>query len=96
MYPSLRLLSNLLISSIVVAFAIACFTLSASSLVINRPAFPTGRVALGSSMVMAVLVPCLETVVDIVVARALSWPSAVRNTDLLVSRSYTRAFIGEL
>lgn len=47
-------------------------------------------------MVFVVLVPCLETVVEIVVASALSWPSAVRNIDLPVSRSYTHAFIGEL
>lgn len=87
-YPSLRLLSSLLISSIEVAFAIACLTLSASSFDINRPAFPASGTGLGSSIVMATLVPCFETVVDIVVASAVGRPSAVRNSDLPVCRSY--------
>lgn len=88
MYPSLRLLSSFLTSSIEVAFAIACLTRSASSFVIRRPAFPAGNVGLGSSMVMAAFASFLETVVDIVVARAVNRPSGVRNTDLPVCRSY--------
>ena len=87
-YPSLRLLSSLLISSIEVAFAIACLTLSASSFDINRPALPASGTGLGSSIVMATFVLCFETVEDIVVASAVGRPSAVRNSDLPVCRSY--------
>lgn len=87
-YPSLRLLSSLLISSIEVAFAIACLTLSASSFDINRPALPASGTGLGSSIVIATFVLCFETVVDIVVASAVGRPSAVRNSDLPVCRSY--------
>ena len=88
-YPSFKLLSNLLISSIEVAFAIACLTRSASSFDISRPAFPTSGCDLGSSIVIAIFVPCFETVVDIVVASAVGRPSAVRNSDRPACRSYT-------
>jgi len=80
-YPSLRLLSNLLISSTDVAFVIACLTLSASSFDISRPALVVDRAILGSSVVTAVL-ECVDTVVDIVVARAVGRSSAVRKSDL--------------
>lgn len=87
MYPSLKLLSSLLISSIEVAFAMACLTFSASSFDISRPAFPDSAAGLGSSMVTAAFAPCFDTVVDIVVARAFGKPSAVRNKDFPASRS---------
>jgi len=80
-YPSLRLLSNLLISSTDVAFAMACLTFSASSFDISRPAFAEGTASLGSSVVTAAF-EWVDTVVDIVVARAVGRPSAVRNSDL--------------
>jgi len=82
MYPSLRLLSNLLISSTDVAFAIACLTFSASSFDISRPALTVDAAGRGSSVVTAALEECVETVVDIVVARAVGRHSAVRNNDL--------------
>jgi hypothetical protein len=88
-YPSLRLLSNFLISSTDVAFAIACLTFSASSFDISRPALVGGAANLGSSVVTAVL-DCVDTVVDIVVARAVGRSSAVRNSDLAARRSCTR------
>jgi len=80
-YPSLRLLSNLLISSTDDALAMACLTLSASSFDINRPALAVGTASLGSSVVTAVF-ECVDTVVDIVVARAVGRSSAVRKSDL--------------
>ena len=79
-YPSLRFLSNLLISSTDVALAMACFTFSASSFDISRPAFAEGTASLGSSVVTVVF-ECVDTVVDIVVANAVGRPSAVRNRD---------------
>lgn len=63
MYPSLRLLSSFLISSIDVALAIAALTFSASSLDINRPAFPVGAAGRGSSVVMATFEEWVDTVV---------------------------------
>lgn len=87
MYPSLRLLSNFLTSSIDVALAIAALTFSWSSLDIRRPAFPAKGAGLGSSVVSATLVDCVDTVVDIVVASAVGRFSAVRNSDLAVLRS---------
>jgi hypothetical protein len=79
-YPSLKFLSNLLISSTDVALAMACFTFSASSFDISRPAFAKGTASLGSSVVTAVF-DCVDTVVDIVAARALGRLSPVRNRD---------------
>ena len=65
--PSFRLLSNLLISSIDVAFAIASFTRCASSFDMRRPAFPGVTIGLGSSVATGAFA-CVETVVDRVVA----------------------------
>lgn len=86
MYPSLRLLSSLLISSTDVAFAMACLTLSASSFDINRPALTVDAAGRGSSVVTATL-DCVDTVVDIVDAKAVGRPSAVRNNDFAAWRS---------
>lgn len=86
-YPSRRLLSSFFISSTDVAFAIICLTLSASSFDINRPAFMVGAASLGSSVVTAAFVECTDTVVDMVVARAVGRPSAVKNNDLPTWRS---------
>jgi len=82
-YPSLKRLSSVLISSMVVAFAIAALTFSTSSFDIKRPAFTVDAAGLGSSIVV-VLVDCFETVVDSVVANAVGRLSAVRNSDLAV------------
>lgn len=86
-YPSRRLLSNLLTSSIDFAFWMACLTFSWSSCDIKRPAFIVVGASFGSSNVRTVLVECLETVSDIVVASAVGRPSAVRNSDLACARS---------
>lgn len=87
-YPSFKLLSSLLISSIEVALAMACLTLSASSFDMSRPALPATGSGLGSSTVIATFVLCFETVVDIVVVSAVGKPSAVRNSDRPAWRSY--------
>jgi hypothetical protein len=86
-YPSLKLLSNLLTSSTDVAFAIACLTFSASSFDMSRPALAVGAASLGSSVVTAVF-ECVDTVVEIVTARAVGRSSAVRNSDLAAWRSW--------
>jgi len=70
-----------------VAFAIAALTLSASSLDMRRPALKDGAARRGSSVVTADFEDCVETVVDIVVARAVGKFSAVMNSDFAFSRS---------
>jgi hypothetical protein len=59
----------------------ACLTLSASSFDINRPALTVDAAGRGSSVVTAALEDCVDTVADIVVAKAVGRPSAVRNND---------------
>ena len=80
-YPSLRLRSNLRISSTLVAFAMAVLTLSASSLDMNRAAFNVDAAPRGSSANRAAFVACVDTVVEIVVAKAVGSLSAVRKSD---------------
>ena len=46
-----------------------------------------GAVGPGSSVVTAAFVECTDTVVDMVVARAVGRPSAVKNIDLPTWRS---------
>lgn len=65
--PSLRLLSNRLISSTDVALAIAALTFSTSSFDISRPALPGAAAGRGSSVVTGALA-WLDTVVESVVA----------------------------
>jgi hypothetical protein len=86
-YPSRRLLSNLLISSTDVALAMAFLTLSASSFDINRPALPAGAAGLGSSVVTVDFDVFVDTVEAIVVANAVGSFSAVRNIAFAVVRS---------
>jgi len=62
----------------------ACLTFSASSFDINRPALPDTAGAGRGSSVITGLDKCVDTVVDIVVARAVNKPSAVRNNALAV------------
>jgi len=90
MYPSLRLRSRRLTSSIDVALAMAALTFSASSFDIKRPAFPISGAAFGSSLVIAALEDCVDTVVDNVVARAVGRFSAVRNRAFAACRSLSR------
>ncbi len=86
-YPSLRLRSNLRISSIDLALAIAALTLSRSPPVIRRPAFPETGIGLGSSMVRADFADCVVTDVDSVVASCVIRPSGVTNNFFAASRS---------
>lgn len=65
----------------------AAFTLSASSFVISRPAFPGVTAGLGSSVVIGGFEDCVDIVVDKVVASWVIKPSGVRNSDLAASRS---------
>lgn len=77
-----------LISSTLVAFAMAAFTLSASSLDISLPALKLDAARRGSSVVTAAaFVDCVETVDDIESARAVGNFSAVRNKDFAASLS---------
>lgn len=85
--PSFKLLSNFLISSIELAFAMASFTLSASSFDIRRPAFPGTATGRGSSVETTCFEVCVAEV-DIEVASAFIRPSAVRKSFLEASRSY--------
>lgn len=85
--PSFKLLSNLLISSTDVAFAIAAFTFSASSFDIKRPALPGATTGLGSSVATACFDECVDTVVESVVASCVGRLSAVRNRLFAVCRS---------
>lgn len=62
-----------------VAFAIAALTRSASSFDINLPAFAIAAAGRGSSVVRAVFVVLVDTVVDKVSANAVSRLSGVRN-----------------
>lgn len=71
-----------------VAFAMAALTFSWSSLDINRPALRLLAAALGSSIVSVVFVECVDTVVEMVVARAVGRPSAVTNNCFACVRSY--------
>lgn len=87
-YPSLKLRSRRLTSSIDVALAIAALTFSASSFDIKRPAFPMSGVIFGSSVVMTALDDCVDTVVDNVVARAVGRFSAVTNSAFPACRSW--------
>ena len=88
MNPSFSDLSNRLISSTDVAFAIAAFTLSASSLDIRRPALPGATAGRGSSVLRACFAACVVTVDANVVASWVSSPSAVRNRDFACCLSY--------
>ena len=71
----------------------ACLTFSASSFDISRPALTVYAAGRGSSVVTTALDECVETVVDIVVARAVGRPSAVRNNDLAAWRSCIRHIV---
>lgn len=84
--PSFKLLSSFLISSIELAFAMASFTLSASSFDIRRPAFPGTATGRGSSVDTTCFEVCVAEV-DIEVASAFIRPSAVRKSFLEASRS---------
>jgi len=56
----------------------------------RRPALLVAGAALGSSMVRAIFVECVETVVEIVVANAVGRPSGVTNNDFARARSLSR------
>lgn len=79
MYPSLRLLSSRLISSILVAFAMAALTRSASSFDMSLPLGIDALGSDGSSDIWAGFVEVVVTVVDSVSANAVRRPSGVRN-----------------
>lgn len=70
-----------------VAFAMAAFTLSASSFDISRPAFPGATAGRGSSVDIVCLVDWVEAVVDSELASEFSSPSAVKNNPFAALRS---------
>jgi len=87
-YPSLKLRSRRLTSSIDVALAIAALTFSASSFDIKRPALPISGASFGSSVVTRPFDDCVDTVVDRVVARAVGRFSAVTKSAFAACRSW--------
>jgi hypothetical protein len=86
--PSFKCLSKRRISSTEVAFAIASLTLFASSLVKSLPALPGATTVRGSSAIVTFFAAPVDTVVDIVVARAFMSPSAVKNKLFAACLSY--------